>query len=836
MFNLEINPPVHHALSRLGDAHSEGANSNTSSPLKRSDAIMNLDQASLGSPVAKRRSLHGVANFGDFNVFDHAPSSPHFDIHDESNQEYELSTTSTTFTAGGSGSPTFSNMPRRSSSLRKSTLQQRHGDREKTSWGRRQAALLAAHVEQDGAECADESAESTTPRPSEKTSWGKRAAALAAQAAIAAQAGISPLPGRETATPAPTKGRPRLSLDQFIPPMARDSPFSAQGGLPNASVHVVNSTHQPPPHQPHPLSRTLTQSSSNSSLLDDSPTHVPVHFTEQPRPKLDFSKSMPAGSLRPFQLDAVAREEGFQPAGSGSFATPQNYKAVKPLPSAFMSTGLISKVNRNPEEPPVAHGGKSFMPDTPCKRPMNIFATYPQPMPGSAVAKARQIRHSFGNPSTPFNPYGTQPTQGTFGKGTNVFGSGFRSGHQRRGSFLSVDGDESSPKADADGQFNNDFDLPPTPTKQVLGATPLQPDLDNSPYSLRGLPSLASFGKKPRSCSKLHLSTTSEDGDAYDSDMNMDTCDSPTTATFRLSSHSLSLPSFSRARAERGSKQSMSPAPLASLLPASSSIPTSTPFLSPSAGFAKIGCVAPASPLERTDFIERLAPRTPQDAMLPPDPSGLSISNHKDGQAGKQSANGTSLFPPATPTAGREYFPQFGDRRLSLTPIHSFSTADVDESLSSRFEKVEMIGTGEFSLVYRVTQSHQTSTSTPTFFFGGSISPLPGRTPPTPMAERVFAVKKSRQPFQGARDRTRKLQEVKVLKALRHSDHVVHYMDSWEDKSHLYIQTEFCEEGSLDLFLAQVGRKGRLDDFRIWKIMLELSQVCCYLPTQTFHD
>jgi len=63
-----------------------------------------------------------------------------------------------------------------------------------------------------------------------------------------------------------------------------------------------------------------------------------------------------------------------------------------------------------------------------------------------------------------------------------------------------------------------------------------------------------------------------------------------------------------------------------------------------------------------------------------------------------------------------------------------------------------------------------------------------------------------------------------VLKALGQSDHVVHLIDSWEDK-YLYIQTEYCEEGSLDIFLSQVGRKGRLDDFRIWKIMLELSMV-----------
>jgi len=48
--------------------------------------------------------------------------------------------------------------------------------------------------------------------------------------------------------------------------------------------------------------------------------------------------------------------------------------------------------------------------------------------------------------------------------------------------------------------------------------------------------------------------------------------------------------------------------------------------------------------------------------------------------------------------------------------------------------------------------------------------------------------------------------------------------DHWESKNHLYIQTEFCENGNLKDFLTTTGYKGRLDDFRIWKILLELSQ------------
>lgn len=672
---LDASAPVNYALSRLGG---DGANdtplSSTSSPLKRSDAIMNLDQASLGSPVAKRRSLHGSASFGqDFNVFDHGPTSSHFEIHDDTNHEYELSTASVT-----SDNPLAftSSMPRRSSSLRKSTLQQRHG---------------------------------------EKTSWGRRAAA---QALAAQQLANSSHAASDVSTPVQSKNRPRLSLDQFMPPMPRDSPFSNQGSLPNPSNHLMN----PPPHQPHPLSRTMTTSSSNGSIVDDSPTHVPVHFGEKPRAKLDFSKSLPVGALRPFTANLSS-------GGDEGFATPQNYKSVKPLPEAFATTGLISKMNKNPEEPQM-HRGKA-VPDTPCKKQSNVFATYPAPIPGSAILKARHVRHSFGTPSTPFNLHGTTPAQGTFGNGGSVFGGGFPGrGLVRRGSFLSIDGDDAggSPDAKAGSQSSGDFDLPPTPTKQALAH-----ELYNgSPSSHRNFP--ASVSAVGYGLTKKHQRTST-------------------------------------------------------------------------------------SPLDRIDFIERLSPHTPQDSMLPPDPSGLSISNPRDGPAARTRA---SMPPPATPTAGRDYFPKNGDRRLSTTPISNFAVVEVDDSLTARFDKAEIIGSGEFSQVYRVTKTTPSSNAAQLFFNTSSFTPK--SQSPSSTLERVFAVKKSRQPYIGHRDRNRKLQEVRVLKALGKSDHVVTFFESWEHNNHLYIQTEYCDEGSLDIFLKIAGNKGRLDDFRIWKIALELGK------------
>lgn len=206
-----------------------------------------------------------------------------------------------------------------------------------------------------------------------------------------------------------------------------------------------------------------------------------------------------------------------------------------------------------------------------------------------------------------------------------------------------------------------------------------------------------------------------------------------------------------------------------------------------------------------------MSPHTPQEIMLPPDPSGLTISAHTDQSS---SLGPFSLNFPATPTGPREHFSQIGKR--SVISLGGYSAPDVDPCLTSRFDKVELIGTGEFSQVYCVTERQSTTPFQASTF--GSV-----KRPTTP--QRLWAVKKSKHPFSGAKDRERRNTEVTILQALKNSDHIISFADSWEENNYLYIQTEFCEEGSLDVFLSQVGLKARLDDFRIWKILLELSHV-----------
>lgn len=677
--------------------------STISSPLKRSDAIMNPDDRNIGSPVAKRRSLHGISSLGsEFNVFDHGPAAQQsFEIHDESSQEYQLTGAKPTAHAEILPPPTPASnvMAKRTTSLRKSTLQQRHDPR--SSWGRRQGEKYLAQQ------------------------------------------------GGEVSSPAAPRTRARASLDQFLPPEPRESPFTVKGAgpLPNPSAHIFDRTQ----HQPHPLSRTLTTSSSSgSSVPDDSPTHFPFQQPDRPRPASIFARTLPAGANRPIE----------------SIATP-SYKNAKPLQAAFASTGLISKMNRNPEDEFSQVGGRRpIMPDTPCKKQVYPSNTYP-PSSGSG---RKQNRFLFAAPATP--GLSRQPS-GIFGDGETKGGLfQFRTQHGRKNSLLSLDDS-------MDFQNLADGDLPPTPTKPVLARKfATAGHIQSTPVAVRTKsPSFSAIGfgmERPTvdlSCkSRLPImsSTSVELSNPVDT-----TTSSPILHT---------------------------PTPIK---------PTTVSFLHVNdcevARLSSTNFTKSASPLAGV-LPRQPSPKTPQDfsaelAAAPLDASNLSISSSQE----VPGMHKRLLFqPPATPTAGREAS-FFASHRESTTPMHRTAPKADEFALRSRFDTVQGIGKGEFSNVFRVSSSSNTTIpSSPMPLFANS-SQSDG-----PADERVFAVKKIA--FQGPKDLALKLAEITALKAVRGKENVVQLLSYWEEDHHLYIQTEYCEEGSLDNFLKKVGDTGRLDD------------------------
>lgn len=689
-FDLNDGPIDFRFARSRGDSSAPGANCLVpakSSPLKRSDGIMDLDRASMGSPVAKRRSLHGASFGPDFDIFDHAPPASALEQNQNRGQDNEIGNYSFSSPIAKANSPL-----RKSLSLRKSTLSQRYG--------------------------------SNSPRPKPVQDQGSEFA-LPSQAA--------------------SRTRQRMSLDGSLPtshpqsPFYKSTPFEAIRPLPREPQLFLRggSGH----HQPHPLSNALTPSSSTSSMPDDSPTHAPAPAPTATRHYPGFSKSLPIGATRPH---AHSRNGSLQdPSEKGSFETPAAYKMAKPLPAAFMSTGLISKRARNADLPHVSSFASYAMPDTPSKRvsfpPMTSTPSFHR----SEFGKSIQPRHEFGTPTTPFSPHPSNPSLGSFGKGVNIFGTlGNNAGH-RRGSFASIDGDDNShsPSGHIDGPSSSNDDLPPTPTKQGDAA-----GRRSKENSLRS----SLFGRRT----------------------------------------SLGTDTFTR--------------------PADVEIPSPTQQKN-------------ASPISASDTSGHTSPHTPQESFAPPDPSSLSISAHGTRRGSlpfNSSTNGNTVFPPATPTAPRDHTVFFGNGQPGIAPITGLTKNDVDTALTSRFNTVTLSGNGEFSQVYRVENPVNDPSSSRTSFSSHSNS--------------VWAVKKSKRPYAGLRDRERKLREVHVLQALRSNEHIISFTDSWEEKNYLYIQTEFCENGNMKDFLTQTGYKGRLDDFRIWKILLELSLGVKYIHDSGF--
>jgi hypothetical protein len=194
-----------------------------------------------------------------------------------------------------------------------------------------------------------------------------------------------------------------------------------------------------------------------------------------PLPALTDSSSVDSS------LESHADSTESLPGSSGAFFTPQNYKNVKPLQAAFMSTGLISKRLRHRTDngegdaphfagpletedangvlksarlahPAVAAlaGRVSLMPDTPCKRPVLVPSPAWRPTPNLHIARPQQPEEevevnnssSASSSSSPTKP----PISGDPGTGSRKT-SPFTEAHGNAQSNVGSSSTENSPIA-----------------------------------------------------------------------------------------------------------------------------------------------------------------------------------------------------------------------------------------------------------------------------------------------------------------------------------------------------------------------------------------------------
>lgn len=100
-----------------------------------------------------------------------------------------------------------------------------------------------------------------------------------------------------------------------------------------------------------------------------------------------------------------------------------------------------------------------------------------------------------------------------------------------------------------------------------------------------------------------------------------------------------------------------------------------------------------------------------------------------------------------------------------------------------------------------------------------------------------FAIKRSKKPIIGKLEveaMKREIEALRVLSSVKDNEaedlcerengkeNLVYFIEAWEFNNHYYIMTELCEGGTLFNFL-QDNKNYKIDEFRIWKILIEIS-------------
>ncbi|CAI5757002.1 unnamed protein product [Candida verbasci] len=146
---------------------------------------------------------------------------------------------------------------------------------------------------------------------------------------------------------------------------------------------------------------------------------------------------------------------------------------------------------------------------------------------------------------------------------------------------------------------------------------------------------------------------------------------------------------------------------------------------------------------------------------------------------------------------------------IPLSSTTSLYPSKIDEHLVNKFgmQNIKYIGKGEFSIAYECIFNNE-----------------------------KFAIKRSKKPLIGRLEKKaiyREIEALRILTSIKENDcenlkeqeegkeYLVYFIEAWDFNNYFYIMTEFCEGGTLFEFL-EANKHYRLDEFRIWKILIEL--------------
>ncbi|CBQ72525.1 Wee1 Kinase [Sporisorium reilianum SRZ2] len=584
---------------------------------------------------------------------------------------------------------------------------------------------------------------------------------------------------------------------------------------------------------------TRFANSSENGSASSSPDPVP-----RVRSRTNNSTASPARRAR----ERRPTSESMDP--TSQYLTPQNFKSVKPLQAAFMSTGLVSKRNRARENSEGADGASDAFP-LPPKAPNfgQALGLREVVAAASAHASASADRTTNAMPDTPVKKATSTPLvpfpkfnpalRGQAGAHSSVLGPSPLGSH--------------SPAMDAHSSSSmptgspNPADSCDSPTANLvhLGA----PTASTPALSARhGM----AFGNLPRSrrsaqAEARNVPTLVADDMTEDEGNLSDITHSPSLQSGRMRDvHKL----------QKGKRTITTPSSSAAPAPARKMLSVD---IGKAAGAPKALRVRSAGLGKRT--ISRNA---------------SFVRDARNGADASADATGDAL-PPATPVTTNASLMPAEEGIEPMTPTRNlkwFEAAQIltTPSPSSRRHAVQKLRAHRLELMQTRRKSRLSETSTcqdtPQKSAAGSSSfsshesamDVRARAQEYGHLETAFsveetigsgefsevlkavsrstgyayAVKRMKKAYLGPRDRLRRLEEVDVLRTLSTSGkphaNIVSLFDAWEEEGHLFLQLELCPLGSLAFFLEEYGQQvGALDEPRLWKILAELSSGVAYI-------
>ncbi|KAJ1020622.1 hypothetical protein NDA16_004015 [Ustilago loliicola] len=654
----------------------------------------------------------------------------------------------------------------------------------------------------------------------------------------------------------------RKRMGSAMTPVSKDSPMPSTSGLANVLDDLSSPSqdalrrHETSFHRdspaPRPATRMIMHSfgpKERSSLMHEtrfnSSENGSANSSPDPIPRVRSRTSTSTAS--PARLARERRPTSESMDATSQYLTPQNFKSVKPLQAAFMSTGLVSKRNRARENSEGADGGSDAFPLPP--KPPNFGNLREVVAAASAHASAAADRSTSAMPDTPVKKATSTPLV-PFPK----FASGLR-------------GQVGASNPDALGPSPLGVNSPAKEfaSSDVSTGSPVLPDSCDSPtFNLKnlGVPNASTpaalsarhgvaFGNLPRSRRSPHPDAHGFQafgaGDSTEEGENLsDVPNSPSVQSGRIrdvnrlqkGKRTITTPSSSGTHAPCRKMLSVDMCKAAgaskTLRVRSAGLGKRTmsrnaSFIRDARAAAEAGADAngealpPSTPLTTTMSLQPggqdVEPITPtrngaqikwfEAAQVLTTPSPSTRRQHAKLRSHRLELIGTRCKSRLSETSTCQETPQ----KNSASTVGSDSTMDLRTKghehghLETQFTVEETIGSGEFSEVLK------------------AVSRSTGY---------AYAVKRMKRAYLGPRDRLRRLEEVDVLRALSTSGkphpNIVSLFGAWEEEGHLYLQLELCPLGSLAFFLEEYGQQvGPLDEPRLWKVLAELSSGVGYI-------